>query len=616
MGKRSPGRDAHRASSPRRGAVPPAAALPRAPARDLVRGVAELLVWALVLVPPLVVVRNAKEAFRLPKLLVSGWLALASLLPLCWALARRGAVSWREVWELPALRAVAPALLVATLGLATTRHPLQVREALVDLWIAAACLVGWSAGLSARRLARPLGGLLVPGATLALFGILQFHDLYRPFQFAEVREGARLGITSLAGNPGDLAAFLVLPCLLAPWWMARARTRTARWAGAAALLLCLYAVAVSQTLAALAALVAAALVYGAVILPRRRSIALVAAGALAAAVLVAAVPPLRVRLMEKARQVATGDWNEVLTGRLDGWQAAVWMASRHPWSGVGHGAFAAEFIPAKRELLARGASFYPRQLQVVFANAHNEYLEVAATWGMPGLAALVWGMAVVVVTARRIGAGHDRAVAWAGLAALAVLALAHFPARTAIVGYPAVLFLAWVLRRGRPEEPAQPVHDTAGRAAARGIPAAALAALLGLALVAALVFQTDRLRDRLLASRLLRQVESLTVIAVNTGNLSPRLLAANLEALRRAAALDPAEVGIPLARGGQYYLLGRSEAALAAYREALALEPRPEIYLNLSRAYAQAGQREEADRLFAVVRQLDPHLARRALTGR
>jgi tetratricopeptide (TPR) repeat protein len=130
-------------------------------------------------------------------------------------------------------------------------------------------------------------------------------------------------------------------------------------------------------------------------------------------------------------------------------------------------------------------------------------------------------------------------------------------------------------------------------------------ALLALALAG----QTVRWHNRRTASRLLRQVEALSMAAVAAGQAPPRLMATNLEMLRRAALLDPAEVGIPIARGTQYLFLARPEAALRSYEEALALEPRPEGYLNLGRAQWLAGRRDEARRNFALAVRLAPHLA-------
>jgi tetratricopeptide (TPR) repeat protein len=128
-------------------------------------------------------------------------------------------------------------------------------------------------------------------------------------------------------------------------------------------------------------------------------------------------------------------------------------------------------------------------------------------------------------------------------------------------------------------------------------------------LVLGLSGQTLRWRYRLTASRVLRQVETLTMAGMSAGRLSPQLIASNLQALRRAAPLDPVEVGIPIARGAQYMVLGRNDEAARAYAEALALEPRPEGYLNLGRALWHAGRRDEARRNFEIAVRLDPRLA-------
>jgi tetratricopeptide (TPR) repeat protein len=141
-----------------------------------------------------------------------------------------------------------------------------------------------------------------------------------------------------------------------------------------------------------------------------------------------------------------------------------------------------------------------------------------------------------------------------------------------------------------------------------------LAVLLTLLLALALAGQALRWRNRMAASRALSDVEAMT-LGVAAGKLPPQALASNLEMLRRAAALDPVEVGIPIARGSQYFLLGRSEPAEQAYLEALRLEPRPEAYLDLGRAQWLAGRRDEAARNFGLALRLEPHLAAELPSG-
>lgn len=424
----------------------------RRPPLDLRLGI--FFLWLLVLVMPLVFAPVAKESFRQPKLLAAEWLALASLACLAWGLSRVERVGLADLWRPAAVRIVLPLLAVATLGLAFTPHPLHVREALIDLWIGAAALVGWSVALPASRLERLLRGLLWPAFLLALVGIAQYHGLWQPLKFATLKAGSRLAITSLAGNPGDLAAFLVLPCLVAQDLLRR-RTgwSPGTWGVALALAVSVYAVLLTQTLAAVAALLAGSLLLWGARTPRRRLALLLAGGAVACALAIAAVAPLRLRVLEKAQQAARGDWSAVLSGRFDGWRAAVWMLERHPLAGVGQGAYQAEFAPAKLALIDRGAVFFPGLTEgSVFTNAHNDVLESVADWGLPGLLALAWGLWVLLGALRQKtgdtgGEPADRALAWAGVASLAVLSLVDFPFRTALVGFPSLLFLSWLLRQ-------------------------------------------------------------------------------------------------------------------------------------------------------------------------
>jgi O-antigen ligase len=415
-----------------------------------------LALWLLILVTPLLVFPTAKEAFRLPKLMASGWLALASLLFFAWGVRNAGAIRLADLWRRPAVRSILPILIVATASLVATDHLLHVKEGLADLWIGAAALIGWSLALEPRRMERLLLGMLIPAALLALLGILQFHGIYQPFPFTGISYDARLSVTSFAGNPGDLGAYLVLPCLIAQFTIAR-RTERTRLLAAGALVLCLYAVALTQTLAALVSLAVGSLVLWALLMPPRRAAILFGGGAALALVLVLAVTPLRVRLADKAGQALAGDWNSVLTGRLDGWRAAALMLRENPWTGVGHGAYRPEYVPAALTLLSRGQELYPEHVQPVFANAHNEYLEAAAEWGILGVLALVWGLGVLAVTLRRSRAANrdnngEQALAWAGVAALAVLSFVYFPFRIALVAFPAILFLSWVFRRGENED--------------------------------------------------------------------------------------------------------------------------------------------------------------------
>ncbi|HEY7216726.1 MAG TPA: O-antigen ligase family protein, partial [Thermoanaerobaculia bacterium] len=524
---------------------------------------------------------------------------------LAWGLRRAEKVGLADLWRLPAVRLVLPALLVATAGLAATRHPLQARDGLVDLWIGAACLVGWSAALPPATLDRLLRGLLVPATVLGLIGIVQYYGLWQPLEFFGLAAGSRMATTSLAGNPWDLSAYMVLPALIAQASLRRrlregeARSRPREfWGMAAVLVILVYAILITQTIAAVAALAVGSLLIWGTLVPRRRLLVVLGAGALAAAVLVMAIAPLRQRIVMKARQAAAGDWNSVLTGRLDGWRAAVWMLERHPLTGVGHSGYLPEFVPAKLDLLDHGARFFPDPSLAVFSNAHNEILTAAAEWGLPGLLAVAWILWLVLGALRRMEP-EERVLGGAGVVALTVLSLAVFPFRVALVAFPVLLFLSWICRASSAES-----QETGA-----GIRGSLLVWPVLALLVLGLAGQSARWHRRWKASGLLRQVELLSMAAATRGEAPAQLMERNLEALHLAAPLYPDEVGIPIARGTQYLFLGRPEAAIRAYEEALALEPRPEGYLNLGRAQWLAGRRDEARRSFATAVRLDPQLA-------
>jgi len=411
----------------------------------------------LLAVPPFLISPTAREAFRLPKLMASEWLALLSLVFLAWAVSGQREVNIRRLGRSVALRIVVPILIVATLTLATTAAPHFVRDGLIDLWIGAACLAGWSLAFKGEQLRRLLHWMMVPAVVLAAIGVLQVHGA-TPLEFLG-QQTQRLGVTSLAGNPGDLGAYLLLPCLLAQVGLLGKKRR---WLWALALVLCGYALVVTQTFTAIAGLGLATAVLWWRLLPRRRALAILGGGAVLLALAVLTVAPLRSRVAGKVDHVRRGDINRVLTGRLDGWWAAVWMVHAHPLTGVGHGAYRASFSEAKLALTDDGVTFLSTHNQPFFSNAHNEYLEVAAEWGLPGVVALLWALWLLFGCLRRMGeegqdgdegavpaaSPSDRALAWSAVAGFVVVALASFPFRIALTAFPILVLLAWIVRAG------------------------------------------------------------------------------------------------------------------------------------------------------------------------
>jgi O-Antigen ligase len=487
------------------------------------------VIVTLLIVTPFVVLPNIKEGFRLPQGLASGWLGLASLFAASFVLRNVASVSLRPVewWRQPALRALAPLAAVVAAGALTTSHPAHFRAAFIDFAIGAACVVGWSLALGAPVLRRLLVWTIAPAVVVAALGVDQAFGWFGTLDWLHVQAPtARLRITSTIGNPGDLAGMLVLPSLMAVEEIASASTRW-RVLLAGALIVMTSALIVTATLAAVAAIVVGLAVWT---LPRlwperataaadtargarasasgsrvsaaevadatrasaaidasvfrRRRMAVLLAGVLVLVLAVAglaASTPLRARVSEKVMQLASGDLNAVLTGRLDGWRAAAAMLRAKPVTGVGQGGFRAEYADARLALEARGVTFLNEQQSVVMATPHNEALSVAAEQGAPGLIALAWAIWCAIASAsaarrpderdrnhddgrdrdhdrgheggRDRDRNHDRTLALSGLAALGVLSLVSFPLHVPAIAWPWLLFLAWIFRsaaeRGR-----------------------------------------------------------------------------------------------------------------------------------------------------------------------
>jgi hypothetical protein len=188
--------------------APKAAAPAAAPNARRRRDWTLLGLWLLILLPPFVFLTESTDNFRLPKLWWSETLAALALALLAFRLAKIERVdfgaAWRRLRREPAILALSPLLLVATLSALTTAHSERTALALGSFWMAAIFLAGLALALRPEERDGLLRLLCWPAVFLALLGIVQFHDLVQPFGFARELTD-RLLLTSLAGGAFDLA---------------------------------------------------------------------------------------------------------------------------------------------------------------------------------------------------------------------------------------------------------------------------------------------------------------------------------------------------------------------------------------------------------------------------
>lgn len=418
-------------------------------------------VWILVLAVPLVSATALQNAFRLPKLLVASALVAVSFAALAWRIRGVERVDWKALARRPVVLVGGLLLAAAGTGLVTSDHPAFVRQTLVPFALAVLALVIWEAAITRREHRALILGLLIPGAILALVGVLQYHEIRDPFRVLET-EGSRLTLTSFAGGPFDLSAFLVLPVLIAQGVVAKARGWR-QWLTLGLLALMLYVVALTQTLSSFAAVAVGSMVLWSQLIGRRRLIGIVAGAAALGALAWTVSPQLRQRASSKIETVRSGDWNDLLSGRLDCWRAGVWMIEQEPIFGVGHGAFRGRFGEARLALTDEGVTFYLRQQQPFFENPHSDFLTIPINWGLFGAALFLVAFGVFAKAAWRAwrawrAAGPEgkleAAVVSAIVVSMAVQMTAAFPLHLAMVAFPFVLVASAVFRQARMSEEA------------------------------------------------------------------------------------------------------------------------------------------------------------------
>lgn len=649
-------RDAGDAAGARGGTRP-------APASDRAAVIAASALVLVVLGTAILVDVRAEAAFDAPKRLVAmvGLVVAAASLALGGA---RDAATGRDGWGLATVgraaavpRIVAAALGVAALGalVATvvSPRPAIAGDALRALAVfALAVPLGASRALDAGR-GRWVLAAFVVGALLNALGALA--QATGATLFATELVTGRADTGAFLGNEGhvaQLAALALVGAGVAAWRGATAATRTAAVTAAVPLLA---ALVVSRNLTALATAGAGGALV--VLLARgRRALAPLGLAALALAATVLAYPPMRARLVEAAASARGGDWDALTTYRLGPWSAAVEMIRERPLVGFGLGTFGAEFAAHRMEAeIAQRRRLVIPLVTSSFAAAHSEYLQAAAECGVVpafacvvAAAALLWGL---VERVRDPEEATEALLVVALLGATALAALTWFPLQLPVVMIPVLLAAGrgWrLLAPGATQDDGAPAVSARGHggavvpartegatvapsvsaaretAASSSAPASSTVTghragsgeravmrilVLGavLALAVALIPEVRRYTGEL---RLARVGATLQGIAA-AGRLVPDARARLAELAAVASderSASPADSRGLIAAGTAMLFAGDGPAARGHYRAALARGERAEIDLNLARAYAVEGRREDGEAALLRAGWLSPAL--------
>lgn len=328
---------------------------------------------------PLVVLPHAYDAFRLPKELALRGEAILIVAALLAALVMGERTRMRiDRWTLLPIAAMVWMVLVAMTSTNTIVSASRVVAGVATL------IVFFATMRSAERERAFLPLLAVPfiaASANAIIDILQELNVWMPFGTqSDVRHHYQC--TALIGNPNEVGGYLsvaALACIAA----AIADSARRKWFAFGATLLVAGVIA-SQTLTAVAALIAGAFVLFALV-SWKHALRAALVATLIAIVLFIAVAPLRNRATQMARALRGGDYNTLITDRLTPFVAASLMASEHPIAGVGPGAFAWNYYEYK----VRAEERYPPLRQawsrgVNFGEVHDDHLQLLAESGVPG----------------------------------------------------------------------------------------------------------------------------------------------------------------------------------------------------------------------------------------
>jgi O-antigen ligase len=310
---------------------------------------------------------------------------------------------------------------------------------------------------------------------------------------------------------------------------------------------------------------------------------------------------LKARLNDAGVDAAEGGGgNSSLFERTRYWVVGSEMARRHPLTGVGVAGFSSLYSDYRRFYVENPRHDAREQMDASndeFAAglmAHNEYVQVLAELGWPGLILFLTFAALLawLLWRRRGGPlGYLNAGAFAGLAAFAVSSgVSSFSFRQSPTAAVAVCLMALGAAGIGREKESSREKEASGENAPGSVtlPKAAVAAALCLALALSLVFSW----------RSLNSLEGIRLQAATEGKFSPtdpreneRWLAESL----RIYEHDPYNRGAHLGTAILLFRMKRPQEAAAHLEAAIRLGyTRPLTRIFLAFAYEQSGQLDKA----------------------
>lgn len=395
----------------------------RIQSRPLFLRTTDVVIGAVILLAGLLIVPAAYDPFHQPKLLVfhgSGLILLATMgVALLF-----GALRLSELYQtrMDALPAAIVAWSILTAGLAVHR-PTAFFAVLTAL--SAATLFAATRWRANDYSPLVLLLLLVPAAINSVLLILQELKIWNEIAPLSARP-IHAGTTGLIGNPNHAGSYLVPAVIAAAAWILATRKPLMRVVLTAMVILIMAGIFASRTrgaiLGAFVGLAALALVRWRWIALKRVIIAtilLILAAATSA--------PILERLFDTEIEA-------LFSGRLTAYAAAWAMFLESPVFGVGPGCFGYAYFDYATRVYPAMLDYSIAGQQLIFGEAHNDHLQIAAENGLPGYLLFVGSLLYVGSISRRVEIAEEtessrfaRLGAAPLVASLAALCVFQFP---------------------------------------------------------------------------------------------------------------------------------------------------------------------------------------------
>ncbi len=403
------------------------------------------IIYVCLAVVPFVFNPIGYNTFRLPKQVFVDVVLLLLALLLLSDLA--GGVNWlRRLY--PGRRWLIGFGFCAILSCLLSSHPLMSLIALVHVGLYIMLVFIAAAIFNTRQRLKLVWIYLATAALMSLYALFQYHGIDPLFTARRAQYTERWLAAGFVGQPTLMGGYLSMAPFLALGVMFYHRDKLTRVISALALSLSVLGIFLSHTRAVILALVTGIPIF---ILVGLRFISIkfritITAGALILILLLILI--FAPTLAEKFAIFFSQYQMDTSGPRFFYWAVAISMIADNPLLGIGPGGFRLEYYDYAPKVLQWDIGFIKHYSGVLVREAHNEYLQLAAEVGLPGiLCLLIW----LYVLLKKAIAGHnnlksnaDKALQLGIILAVGAVffdAIFSFPFQLAVSSFPATLFI-------------------------------------------------------------------------------------------------------------------------------------------------------------------------------